>query len=131
MGEMIKPRSDNILVYGRHVMGELYGCNPQKLMDAQFLTNLIKEAAIRGNMTLLDIKAWKINPGVSIVGIVLESHISIHTWPEYEFATVDVYSCGSHTNPEKAFDYIVEALEAKKVIKRYSERNFILEEKQS
>ena len=75
MGGMIKPRFGDILVYGRHVMGELYGCNPQKLMDVQFLTNVIKEAAIRGNMTLLDVKAWKINPGVSIVGIVKESNI--------------------------------------------------------
>ena len=73
-------------------------------------------------MTLLDVKLWKIGEGVSIVAIVLESHISIHTWPEYSFATVDVYSCGPHTWPELSFDYIVKALKAKKVVMGTADR---------
>lgn len=103
-------------VVGRHIYANLYNCrNVALLKDPAGLERVVREAARRGNMTLLDVKAWKIGEGVSLVGIVLESHITIHTWPEYGFATVDVYSCGDHTNPREAFDYIVEQLNPEEV----------------
>ncbi len=113
-----------VVVFGKHVIGDLYGCDREKLVDLLYLTKVVKEAASIGNMTLLEIKSWKIGDGISIVGIVLESHISIHTWPEYNFATVDVYSCGTHTDPEKAFDYIVRALRASYYEKKVVLRNY-------
>ena len=121
---MVALTSRKVLVYGKHVVGNLYDCNDSKLSDVAFLLNVVRHAAREGNMTLLDIKTWKIGLGVSVVGIVLESHISIHTWPEYRFATVDVYSCGAHTNPEKAFEYIACSLEARRVEKRVMTRNY-------
>uniref|UniRef100_A0A7J3QDL3 S-adenosylmethionine decarboxylase proenzyme n=1 Tax=Ignisphaera aggregans TaxID=334771 RepID=A0A7J3QDL3_9CREN len=113
-----------IVVFGKHVMGDVYGCEKAKLTDVLYLTKVVKEAANIGNMTLLEIKSWKIGEGISVIGIVLESHISIHTWPEYNFATVDVYSCGSHTDPEKAFEYIVKALGASHYEKKVILRNY-------
>ncbi|MGC9009057.1 MAG: adenosylmethionine decarboxylase [Sulfolobales archaeon] len=115
-----KPR-----VVGKHVFGDLYECDPDLLSDPVFLENIVKEASVIGNMNLLEIRSWKIGLGVSVIGIVLESHISIHTWPEYQYATVDVYSCGAHTDPEKAFDFIVKALKAKRVEKRSVDRSLI------
>ncbi len=102
-------------VYGKHVYGNLYGCDEGLLKDENTLREIVVNAARIGNMTLLDVKSWKIGEGVSVVAIVLESHITIHTWPEYRFATVDVYSCGMHTNPEKAFEYIVSRLKPERV----------------
>lgn len=113
-----------VVVFGKHVIGDVYGCDRGKLTDLLYLTRVIREAATVGNMTLLEIKSWKIGDGVSIIGIVLESHISIHTWPEYSFATVDVYSCGVHTDPEKSFDYIVKALGASHYEKKVVLRNY-------
>ncbi|MCX8196355.1 MAG: adenosylmethionine decarboxylase [Acidilobaceae archaeon] len=112
-----KPR-----VYGYHVYGDLYECDEEVLKDEERLRKIVEEAAKRGNMTLLDVKSWKIGEGVSVVGIVLESHISIHTWPEYRFATVDAYTCGAHTKPGVAFDYIVSMLGAKRVRRGEFER---------
>ncbi|MDT7895344.1 MAG: adenosylmethionine decarboxylase [Desulfurococcales archaeon] len=109
-------------VIGKHVYGNLYGCDPDILRNPYQLEKVVIDAARIGNMTLLDVKLWKIGEGVSIVAIVLESHISIHTWPEYGFATVDVYSCGSHTWPELSFDYIAKALKAKKVVMGTADR---------
>jgi S-adenosylmethionine decarboxylase len=111
-------------VIGHHVYGELYGCDPNLLSNEEYLARVVKEAAEIGGFTLLDVKAWKINPGVSVVGIVLESHITIHTWPEYEFASVDVYTCGSRGDPYKCFNYIVEKLRAKYYNVRYTSRNY-------
>ena len=112
-----KREAEKVKVYGKHIYGNLYNCNKRKLSNPEFLKKVIEEAARVGNMTLLDIRAWKIGEGVSAVGIVLESHITIHTWPEFDFATADVYSCGAHTDPERAFAYVVRALEAKKVVR--------------
>ncbi|AKA75078.1 adenosylmethionine decarboxylase [Saccharolobus solfataricus] len=101
-------------VVGKQVYGSLYECDEDVLKDTKRLEQIIKEAADIGNMNILDIKSWKIGEGVSVVAIILESHITIHTWPEYRFATVDVYSCGPHTSPLNAFRYIVEKLGAKR-----------------
>jgi S-adenosylmethionine decarboxylase len=44
---------------------------------------------------------------------IAESHISIHTWPEYKYAAVDVFTCGDNVDPAKAVRLITERLEAK------------------
>ncbi len=110
-------------VVGKHVYGNLYGCDPQILTDEEKLKEIVARAAEIGNMHLLEVKSWKIGLGVSVVAIILESHITIHTWPEFSFATVDVYSCGEHTDPISAFNYIVTALKARKVVKGYADRS--------
>jgi len=110
-------------VVGKQVYGELYDCDVETLKDEQRLREIVTNAARVGNMTLLDVKSWKIGEGVSVMAIVLESHITIHTWPEYAFATVDVYSCGAHTDPKKAYLYIVEQLGAKKYTIKEADRS--------
>jgi len=110
-------------VVGRHVYGNLYDCNPDVLSDEESLRSMVVEAARIGNMTLLDVRSWKIGLGVSVVAIILESHIALHTWPEYRYATLDVYSCGAHTDPEASFNYLVEKLGARYVERRYADRS--------
>ena len=120
---VIESSGEYFKVFGKHVYGNLYECDSSILSDANKLRDIVIKAAQIGNMTLLDIKYWVINPGVSIVAVILESHITIHTWPEYRFATVDVYSCGKHTRPEEAFKYIVRALKAKRYEYRVVDRS--------
>jgi len=111
-------------IIGRHVYGELYRCDPELLANEEYLVKVTREAAAIGEFTLLDVKAWKINPGVSVIAIVLESHISIHTWPEYSFATVDVYTCGVKGDPFKSFKYIAEMLKASHYTVKYATRDY-------
>jgi len=127
MDAIARSRSTSIVevkVVGKHIYGNLYGCNEGILKDIEKLKNITVEAIKVGNMTLLDVKAWKIGDGVSVLAVILESHIAIHTWPEYRFATVDVYSCGTQSDPEAAFDYIVKKLEAKNVIRGFADRSY-------
>jgi S-adenosylmethionine decarboxylase len=111
-------------VTGRHVYGELYDCDADVLMDEEYLVNVVKSAVEIGGFTLLDVKVWRIWPGVSVIAIILESHIAIHTWPEHRFATVDVYTCGSKGDPFKAFNYIVEKLGAKRYTVKFASRDY-------
>ena len=104
------------LVYGYHVYGNLYDCDPEILKNETLLVQIVKDAATKAQVNVLSIFYYKFSPegGVSVIAIVAESHIAIHTWPEYRFATVDVYTCGNTANPMVAFEYIAKALNAKR-----------------
>lgn len=99
-------------VVGRHVIAELLGGNPNLLNDERYLRAALKEAAERAGGTVLDVTSHKFTPqGVTALALLSESHISIHTWPEHGYAAVDVFTCGIHTNPQLACDFLKKALE--------------------
>ena len=50
--------------------------------------------------------------GVTGLALLAESHISIHTWPESGYAAIDVFTCGDHTMPEKACQFLVHEFDA-------------------
>ncbi|HUL02144.1 MAG TPA: adenosylmethionine decarboxylase, partial [Gemmatimonadales bacterium] len=50
--------------------------------------------------------------GVSGVVVIAESHVAIHTWPEYRFAAVDIFSCGDVLQPQLAADYLAHCFSA-------------------
>jgi S-adenosylmethionine decarboxylase len=94
--------------------------NEEKLRDA------VVEAVKLANMTLVEIKSWSFGGkkgGVSVIALVLESHIAIHTWLSYKYATVDVYTCGEKSDPWKAFEYIINVLKPKYYTVNYADRS--------
>ena len=96
---------------GRHVIADLWGVNPGLLNDEFKLRQICVEAARRSRSTIKGVMFHKFKPhGVTGILLLAESHLSIHTWPEHGYASLDIYTCGSNTEPWKAFEYIVEAL---------------------
>ncbi len=74
------------------------------------------EAAKRAQATIVDVVFHEFNPfGISGVVVIAESHLAIHTWPEYCYAAVDVFSCGDTLQPEVAANYLVEQFGADRV----------------
>lgn len=113
-------------IVGKHVYGNLYGIDRRAANDEAFLRELIVKAVEAAGATLLDLRSWIVpgkKGGVSVVAIVLESHIAVHTWPEYGYATVDVYTCGENTDPWKAWEVILEGLKPRKYTVHYSDRS--------
>ena len=99
---------------GRHLLIELQDCDKEVLNDLSFLRDAMVEAAIDCGATVLGESFHHFNPqGVSGVVVIAESHLSIHTWPEYEYAAVDIFTCGTSVEPEKAVEVLVEKLGAK------------------
>ncbi len=73
------------------------------------------EAAKRAQATIVDVVFHEFNPfGISGVVVIAESHLSIHTWPEYRYAAVDIFSCGDALQPEVAASYLVEQFAAER-----------------
>jgi S-adenosylmethionine decarboxylase len=113
-------------VAGKHVYGNLYDVDLSVAGDEARLRGVVEEAARLGNMKLWELKSWSFGGekgGVSVIALVLESHIAVHTWIEYRYATVDVYTCGEQSDPFKAFEHIVRALKPRFYTFNYADRS--------
>jgi S-adenosylmethionine decarboxylase len=100
---------------GAHVLADFWGCQFEKLDDAELLMNSLRQAAKVAKMTILGEESFKFNPqGFTGILLLSESHISIHTYPEQGYAAVDVYTCGDGMT-EKAIDYLKEILQPTQV----------------
>ncbi|ODS24160.1 S-adenosylmethionine decarboxylase proenzyme [Candidatus Endobugula sertula] len=94
----------------KHLLIELFDCHKTTLQDQTKIETLLIQAAKAANVTIVQSVFHKYFPqGVTGVVIIEESHLSIHTWPEYGYASVDFYTCGKGI-PEKALDIIQSGL---------------------
>jgi len=99
---------------GRHIIAELWDCNPEKLNDMEFVERLFVDAALQAGAEVREVAFHKFAPhGVSGVVIISESHLTIHSFPEHGYASVDVFTCGDRIGPAIAANYIAEKLDAK------------------
>jgi len=96
---------------GTHLLLELSGCDPRLLDSTEEVRTALLRAATRAKATVLGNSFHHFSPqGVSGVVVIAESHLSIHTWPEYGYAAVDVFTCGDQAMPHRAAEYLIEAL---------------------
>ena len=94
---------------GRHLLLELHDCSSEILNSLETVKAALVEAAKRAEATIIDVVFHEFNPyGISGVVVIAESHLSIHTWPEYRYAAVDIFSCGDSLKPAAAASYLVE-----------------------
>ena len=93
---------------GIHCFLELSDCPGELLNDAGFIEEALREATREAGATLLREVSFAFEPhGITAVGILAESHISIHTWPEFSYVAADIFTCGQTAKPEKACEYLV------------------------
>ncbi|HEX2897558.1 MAG TPA: adenosylmethionine decarboxylase [candidate division Zixibacteria bacterium] len=99
---------------GRHLIAEFADCDGQKLADVDFIEDCLNEAVRKSGATIINSVFHRYNPqGVSGVVVIAESHLSIHTWPEYNYAAVDFFTCGESVDPYKAYRYMKRMLKSK------------------
>lgn len=99
---------------GIHLLIELW--TSRHLGDAARIRNIITDAIKACGATILsiDLHVFSPNGGVSGVAVLQESHLSIHTWPEYEYAAIDLFVCGT-LNPRLAIPVLESAFQPFKV----------------
>ncbi|HQU72273.1 MAG: S-adenosylmethionine decarboxylase proenzyme [Calditrichaeota bacterium] len=98
---------------GRHILAEFFDCDNDILDDTEKIELIMKRAAIECGATIISSTFHEFNPhGVSGVVVIAESHLAIHTWPEYGYAAVDVFTCGETVDPAVAKTVIQEHLDA-------------------
>ena len=99
---------------GLHLLLELKECNPKHLNDLDYVRQALLLAAHTVGAHVVGESFHHFSPqGVTGILAIAESHISIHTWPEYRYAAADIFACGASFQPRKAAEVLVEQLEAK------------------
>ena len=98
---------------GTHLLLDLKECNSKLLDDMQYLRQIMISVANEAGATVVGEKFHKFSPhGVTGIVAIAESHICLHTWPEYNYAAVDIFSCGSVFKPHMAAELIVKHLQS-------------------
>ncbi len=101
---------------GNQIVAEFYDCDRDRLSDAAFVQEAMVEAAREAGANIVTQIFHHFSPhGVSGAVIIAESHLAIHTWPEYGYAAVDLFTCGETVNAEKAFNHLRVALIATQI----------------
>ena len=107
---------------GKHYLLNLYGCEFALLDNAEFLIDLLENAASASGATVIQTIFKRFEPqGVTVLTLLSESHISIHTWPEKGEAAVDIFTCGE-CSPKVGCDMIIHQLYADNHTLSYIER---------
>jgi spermidine synthase len=98
---------------GRHILVEFHGCSAEILNDVPRIEAGMVNSAREAGATIISSVFHHFSPfGVSGVVVIQESHLAIHTWPEYRYAAVDLFTCGDSVNPWVSYELLKAAFEA-------------------
>jgi len=101
---------------GRQILVEYYDCDSDKINDVEFIESSFLAATKASGATIISHNFHKFSPhGVSGMVVIAESHVSIHSWPEYNYAAVDIFTCGETIDPWVIQEYLKEAFESKNI----------------
>jgi S-adenosylmethionine decarboxylase len=103
---------DGRLFAGTHLILDFWGA--KELDNLELMETTLRRCVDRCRATLLHIHLHHFTPngGISGVAVLAESHISVHTWPERDFAAFDIFMCG-HAKPEEAISVLKAAFSPK------------------
>ncbi|MFQ5875971.1 MAG: adenosylmethionine decarboxylase [Dehalococcoidia bacterium] len=98
---------------GIQIVLELKGCNRGLLDDLAYIRGAMTEAADGVGAHILGESFHQFHPqGVTGIVAIAESHLCIHTWPEYGYAAVDIFTCGSSIEPHRAAHFLIDKLQS-------------------
>lgn len=101
---------------GRQILVEFYDCKESNINDVDYIESSLINATKASGATIISHNFHKFNPyGVSGVVVIAESHVAIHTWPEYNYAAVDIFTCGDTIDPWIIQEKLKEYFESKNV----------------
>jgi len=112
---------DGVRYAGNHLIIDLFGA--KHLDDIDHVKKTLEQCVDKAGASLLHIHLHHFTPngGVSGVAVLSESHISIHSWPEADYAALDVFMCGD-ARPDLCVDVLREAFEAREVVVKTHQR---------
>ncbi len=105
-------RRDN---FGTHIISDLHGCDPERLMEKDRIKQFIEKAIEDSGLVKIKSHFHQFEPyGVTGITLLSSSHLAIHTWPEYGYVSLDIYSCGSSDSCFSVYKKIVKFFNPKK-----------------
>lgn len=106
------------LTVGYHIIAEFKNCNLETLKTVGKVKPILENAVKKSGLKKIHSKYHQFKPfGVTGFVLLTESHVSVHTWPEKEYAAVDIFSCGSAKKAKIAFSLLKQGFQPKKIKK--------------
>lgn len=106
-----------------HIIAELYGVAKEKISRIENVQKILNRAISKSGLHVVSSNFYQFEPfGVSVVYLLRESHLSIHTWPEHEYVCLDIFTCGEDACALKTFEILLEEFKPKKVKKKILRR---------
>lgn len=101
---------------GTYYIVGLFNCNANKISKIEDTQPILEEAVIRSGATKINSFYHQFEPqGVSATVLIMESHFSLHTWPEKNYAAFDIFTCGK-MDASLAIEIVKNGFEADRVI---------------
>lgn len=111
---------------GFHIIAELYGCPEEKISRVGPIRDILNRTVEQSQLTKVGQSFYQFMPsGVTGVILLSSSHISVHTWPEYKYVSLDIFSCAGEKKARRAFELIKKELLPQKVSYQEFERGGI------
>lgn len=111
---------------GWQLILELYECPHDLLNDPEHVSRIMSQAVHQSGATPIQPFFHQFAPqGVSGVIIISESHFAIHTWPEFGYAAIDVFTCGDDIDMEVAAQVLQKGFQAGKMQKMMLSRGML------
>ena len=101
----------------KHVFGNMYRLDKSAISDPNYMKRVVEEALASANMELIEIKLWTVGgkkAAVSVIAFIQGGHVALHSWNEYNYATLDIYTSGGRADPSAIFGSIVRKLRPKR-----------------
>ena len=109
---------------GTHLVVDAWQAPAELLNDPERIRSALIEAIAAGEATLIDMCVHQFSPqGITATATLAESHIAIHTWPEYGYFAADLFFCG-RGKPAVAMEVLQQALQAQQVKAKEIDRGF-------
>jgi S-adenosylmethionine decarboxylase len=108
------------------VLIDLYECDHEKLLEAAKIKEAMLSAAKLMGAEVVGHSFHTFKPwGVSGTVTIAESHLAVHTWPEYDFAAITFETCGHRMDHKKAYKYLTEYFGCRNPMITHQKRGFI------
>ena len=104
---------------GTHLIAEFLGVEPGKISKVRHVRRVLERVISESGLKFISSSYHQFKPsGVSCVYLLHESHLSVHTWPEYFYLIIDIFSCDSQEKTLKAFQVAKREFAPKQVRRR-------------
>ena len=97
---------------GYQIVAEFYGVKPVFLKDTGLLSKILQSGIKKSKLHMEEMFVKEYSPyGLSIIVILVESHCHLHTWPEWNYLSLDIFVCEAREKAEKLFQYLLKTID--------------------
>ncbi|MEM2609957.1 MAG: adenosylmethionine decarboxylase [Candidatus Bathyarchaeia archaeon] len=111
---------------GIHIIAEFRGVDPRKISRVEDLRVVLDRVVAKSGLHVVSSSFHQFEPhGVSAIYLLSESHLSVHTWPEYGYMALDIFTCGDDGPALRAFELLLEEFQPTRVEKHVIRRDVV------